>query len=124
MKKKIIIIALILVSVFVLLITVWLMFSLELGITQNNCPETFLSSSTSPDGDYTLEAYKTEPGATVDFSIKVYIVNGNKKELIYNAYHEYYAEITWVGKSKVSINGKILELSDGETYDWRNKQSY
>lgn len=124
MKKKIIIITLILVSLFMLLliITLWFKPVLELGISQGNTAETFLLSSLSPEGDYTLEAYKTEPGATVDFSIKVYIVNESDKEIIYNAYHEYQAEIIWISKSKVSINGRILDLSKGETYDWRKNQ--
>lgn len=124
MKKKILITTLILVSLFMLLliITLWFKPVLELGISQSNSAETFLLSSLSPEGDYKLEAYKTEPGATVDFSIKVYIVNESDKDLIYNAYHEYQAEIIWISKSKVTINGKILDLSKGETYDWRRKQ--
>lgn len=124
MKKKILIITLILVSLFMflLIITLWFKPVLELGTSQNNNEETFLLSSLSPEGDYKLEAYKTEPGATVDFSIKVYIVNESDKDLIYNAYHEYQAEIIWINKSKVSINGKSLDLSRGETYDWRKNQ--
>lgn len=124
MKKKIIIITLILLSLFMLLliITLWFKPVLEIGISQNNRAESFLLSSVSPEGDYTLEAYKTEPGATVDFSVKVYIVNGKDKDLIYNAYHEYQAEIFWISKCKVSINGKTLDLSKGETFDWRKNK--
>ena len=124
MKKKIIIITLILVGLFMflLIITFWLKSVLELGISQDNSAETLLLASLSPEGNYTLEAYKTEPGATVDFSIKVYIVYDSDKDLIYNAYHEYQAEIIWISKSKVSINGKTLDLAKGETYDWRKNQ--
>lgn len=93
---------------------------LKLGNYQNNTSETFLESSISPDGKYKLEAYKTEPGATVDFSIKVYIIMENNKKLIYNAYHEYKVNIEWISSSRVSINEKELELSNNETYDWRN----
>ena len=121
MKKKILIITIILVSLlmFLLILVLWFKPILELGISQNNNAETFLLSSLSPDGEYKLDVYKTEPGATVDFSIKVYIVNESDKDLIYNAYHEYQAEIVWINKNKVSINGKTLDLSKGETYDWR-----
>ena len=122
MKKNLIII--ISVSIVALLIFIWLTFwlisVLKLGNSQNNTSETFLESSISPDGKYKLEAYKTEPGATVDFSIKVYIIMENNKKLIYNAYHEYKVNIEWISPSRVSINEKELELSNNETYDWRN----
>ena len=126
MKKKILIITIIFASLLMILLVVILWFKpiIELGISQNNSAETFLLSSLSPDGEYKLDAYKTEPGATVDFSIKVYITNESDKALIYNAYHEYQVEIIWINKNTVSINGKKLDLSKGETYDWRITQSY
>ncbi len=96
--------------------------SIKLGLTQNNLEESLLLSSESPNGQYTIEAYRTEPGATVDFSIKVYLIE-NEKVLIYNAYHEYEAEILWITNSKVSINGKILDLTKKEKYDWRLESS-
>lgn len=117
MKKKVLIISLILLVV--LLAGVCSKPIRNIAASQENKQETFLLSSQSPDEQYTLEAYKTEPGATVDFSIKVYIVTEESKELIYNAYHEYQAEITWIDNDIVSINGKILDLSAGEKYDWR-----
>ena len=122
MKKYILIIVIILSILLITLficacfISVW-----NLGRTQGNNQETFLLSSQSPNGKYILEAYKTEPGATVDFSIKVYLIKGEKKELIYNAYHEYQAEIIWIDNEIVSINGRTLDLSIGEKYDWRTK---
>lgn len=122
MKKKITVITFVLVSLLILIIAFCLKSILELRISQSNNTETFLLSSLSPEGDYMLEAYKTEPGATVDFSIKVYLVSESKKNLIYNAYHEYQADIFWINKSKVSINGNNLDLSKGETYDWRKNQ--
>lgn len=121
MKKKALIIIIIFsiltataVSIHIYLKPIW-----NIGISQENNEETFLLSSQSPDEKYKLEAYKTEPGATVDFSIKVYLINGENKELIYNAYHEYQADILWIDNETVSINGKTLDLSNGEKYDWR-----
>lgn len=76
--------------------------------------------SQSPDEKYTLEAYRTEPGATVDFSVKVYLIDDGKKELIYNEYHQDQANIIWIDNDNVSINEKTLNLSMGETYDWRD----
>lgn len=124
MKRKIIIVLISLVSLFIFLLifALWFKPVLELGTSQRNSNETYLFSSVSPERDYTLVAYKTEPGATVDFSIKVYIVDKNDKKLIYNAYHEYQAEIIWINKNTASINGRTLDLSKGETYDWRKTQ--
>ena len=92
-----------------------------LGIvdSQTNEQETFLISSQSPDGTYDLEAYRTEPGATVDFSIRVYVISNNQKKLIYDTYHEYDVQIDWINHSTVSINGRMLDLAQGETYDCR-----
>lgn len=87
--------------------------------SQENASEEFLVSSSSPDGNYVLEAYRTSPGATVDFSVKVYLVKGEQRELIYNAYHEYQVEIIWKNNEIVLINGRELNLCNGDTYDWR-----
>jgi len=82
-------------------------------------PESLLESSQSPDGRYYLEAYRTNPGATVDFSVKVYRVNNDKKELIYFVYHESEVTINWIDDNTVSINGRSLDLSKNEKYDKR-----
>ena len=85
--------------------------------------EEHISTSTSPDKTYTLEAYKVNGGATVDYSIKVYKLSDTmrlEKTLIYNKYHEYDAKIEWINNDTVSINGVILDLSKNETYDWRD----
>ena len=86
-----------------------------------NNPETFLMASQSPGGKYNLEAYRTEPGATVDFSIRVYLTTDDRKSIIYDAYHEYEAKIVWIDNTTVSINGKTLDISQGEKYDWRTQ---
>ncbi|MBQ6381070.1 MAG: hypothetical protein IJJ41_05700 [Clostridia bacterium] len=90
---------------------------------ENTSRYTLLTTSVSPDGTYTLNAYRTEPGATTDFSIKVYLESGKKEKRIYDAYHEETVDIKWLDNERVCINGKTLELSEKETYDWR-KQSY
>lgn len=82
--------------------------------------EDLIMSSTSPNDAYKVEVYKSNGGATVDFSIKAYLVNDGKKTLIYNKYHDYDAEIIWIDNEIVSINGITLNLSEGETYDWRD----
>lgn len=123
--KKIVMIALsiLLSAIFVVLVALfvrnYIIPLLNIGSSQISAHETFLIASQSPDGEFNLEAYRTEPGATVDFSIRVYVIEDNKKRLIYDAYHEYEAEIVWINHSTVSINKKELDLSQKETYDWR-----
>ena len=104
-----------------LFIRIYIIPALNIGNSQTNNPETFLIASQSPDGKYNLEAYRTEPGATVDFSIRVYLITNDKKSLIYDAYHEYEAKIVWIDNTTVSINGKTLDISQGEKYDWRTQ---
>lgn len=118
MKKKILIIPIIILMIF----TAILICS-NIAASQEYNQETLLLSSQSPDEKYNLYAYKTNPHATVDFSIKVYLIKSGKKKLIYNAYHEYDAEIIWIDNETVSINGKTLDLSQGEKYDWRKNNS-
>ena len=79
-----------------------------------------MARSESPDGTYVLEAYRLEGGATVDYSIKVYLTRGKMKKLIYNEYHGYDAEIEWLSDSEAMINKKVLNIKEGEKYDWRN----
>ena len=79
-----------------------------------------ITQSVSPSGEYTVYAYRVNAGATVDYSLEAYLMNNDKKEKkIYNAYHEREAEINWIDNHNVCINGKTLNLSNGETYDWR-----
>lgn len=69
--KKILIIIISIVGVCVLIMSIfWLGSVLKLGNSENNTPETLLTSSISPDGNYTLEAYKTEPGQLLIFLLK------------------------------------------------------
>lgn len=125
MMKRIIVIILstmacvVLMVLLALFIRIYIIPALNIGNSQTNNPETFLIASQSPDGKYNLEAYRTEPGATVDFSIRVYLITNDKKSIIYDAYHEYEAKIVWIDNTTVSINGKTLDISQGEKYNWR-----
>ena len=126
MKRPIVIILSILSSVVLivalaLFIHIYIIPILNIGNSQTNTPETFLMASQSPDSKYNLEAYRTEPGATVDFSIRVYLIIDNRKCIIYDEYHEYEAKINWIDNTTVSINGKTLDISQGEKYDWRTQ---
>lgn len=114
-----IVVSIILVIFLALFVRSYIIPIFSIGNSQSDTKETLLYVVQSPDGKYTLEAYRTEAGATVDFSIKVYLISDNNKKLIYDAYHEYEAKIVWLDNSIVSINDKTLDLSHGEKYDWR-----
>ena len=121
-KTNVIILSVISSVVLVVLFTLFIIPILNIGNSKTNTKETFLMASQSPDGKYNLEAYRTEPGATVDFSIRVYlIIDNNRKSIIYDAYHECEAKIVWINNKAVSINEKTLDLSQGEKYDWRKQ---
>ena len=85
MKKSVIIIIIISVivsAIFVFLANVFLISTLKIGISQKNAPETYLTASQSPNGKYRLEAYRTEPGATVDFWLYVNSWGRDKTQII------------------------------------------
>ncbi len=98
---------------------------IAVGLFVNKPPshskESFLITSTSPDGEYVLNAYRTEPGATTDFSVKVYLNDNKSEKLIYDAYHESSVDIVWIDDSNVEINGKVLNLEKNEKYNWRTE---
>jgi hypothetical protein len=109
----------VLVGISLLGILLWMIPAIKLGLSSVPEDEKLLATSVSPNNAYKLQAYRTEPGATVDFSVKVYIVTKKEKILIYNAYHETDVHMEWINNSEVSINGRTLDLSKGDTYDWR-----
>lgn len=78
--------------------------------------DSLIAESVSPEGTYRLRAYRTNPGATVDYSVKVYLIKNSKEKLIYNVYHEREASIVWKDEHTVLINGISLDLEQGETY--------
>ena len=93
MKRTIVIIlsiisSVVLIVLLALFIRIYIVPTLNIGGSQTNNSETFLMASQSPDGKYNLEAYRTEPGATVDFSVRVYLTTGDRKTINYDAYHE------------------------------------
>lgn len=78
-----------------------------------------LLATTSPDGTYALTAYRIREGVTVADSIRVYRDFGPVTGCIYNEYREQTVSLVWISNAVVEINGVVLDLSKGETYDWR-----
>ncbi|MFZ7825745.1 DUF5412 family protein (plasmid) [Priestia megaterium] len=79
-----------------------------------------VSSSTSPDGNYTVKAYKSSGGATTNWTIKGVVQNNNnsKKRVIYWDEAKS-AHIVWRDKNIVSMNNKKIDIIKG-SYDYRH----
>lgn len=79
-----------------------------------------ISSSTSPDGNYTVKAYKSSGGATTNWTIKGVVQDNNnsKKRVIYWDEAKS-AHIMWKDENIVSINNKKIDVIKG-SYDYRH----
>ena len=83
----------------------------------------YLTEETSPDGTYTIRAYRNNGGATTSYSIRgelVFNKNNSKTKNIYWNYREDTAEIEWIDDDTVVINGHTLEVPN-EKFDFRNQ---
>ena len=83
----------------------------------------YLTEETSPDGTYTIRAYRNNGGATTSYSIRgelVFNKNNSKTKNIYWNYREDTAEIEWTDNDTVIINGHTLEVPN-ERFDFRNQ---
>ena len=75
----------------------------------------------SPDGTYTVTAYLNNGGATTDFAVLCSVkINGqNSERNIYWNYRCREADIVWIDKDVVQINGIELNVRK-DTYDYRH----
>jgi hypothetical protein len=77
----------------------------------------------SPNGDYTLKAYRVNGGATVSYSIRGelnYNASNKKPKNIYWNYREDEAKVEWIDDNTVVINGHSLNVLK-DVYDWRRE---
>ncbi len=72
----------------------------------------YLNSLESPNGEYTLKSYRCGAGATVDFSVRVEVIDNKTKKAtnIYYRYHDYEADMEWLDNETVLINGIKLNI--------------
>ena len=82
--------------------------------------EEFLGETVSSDGKYKVEAYLINGGATVDWSVKCYLREGDIKKEIYRDYHINEANIIWIDNNTISINNHNIDLPNGK-YDFRDE---
>ena len=81
-----------------------------------------ICTSTSQNGDYTIQAYLCDGGATTDQAIRAEVLNNasGKVRNIYWQYHAYDADIEWLSDTKVRINGVELDVRT-DVYDYRKQ---
>ena len=82
--------------------------------------EEFLGETVSSDGKYKVEAYLINGGATVDWSVKCYLREGEIKKEIYRDYHINEANMIWIDNNTISINNHNIDLPNGK-YDFRDE---
>ncbi|ASY51142.1 hypothetical protein CYK80_01035 [Clostridium perfringens] len=82
--------------------------------------EEFLGETVSSDGKYKIEAYLINGGATVDWSVKCYLREGEIKKEIYRDYHINEANMIWIDNNTISINNHNIDLPNGK-YDFRDE---
>lgn len=82
--------------------------------------EEFLGETVSSDGKYKVEAYLINGGATVDWSVKCYLREGESKKEIYRDYHINEANMVWIDNDTISINNHNIDLPNGK-YDFRDE---
>lgn len=97
-----------------LLISVMLFFGLfNSRFVMLNLPTgDYIDSLDSPNGDYTLKAYRYSGGATMDWSLRVEVINNRtkKKTNIYWKYHEKDVDMSWIDSENVEINEVKLNI--------------
>lgn len=83
----------------------------------------YLTEVTSPDGAYTLKAYRINGGATTSYAIRGELVMNDQKgkpKTIYWNYREDNAAVKWIDSDTVHINGHTLNVPD-EKFDFRTQ---
>ena len=84
--------------------------------------QTEIASCVSPDATYTVTAYRNNGGATTDFAVLCTVKNNitGKERNIYWNYHCRTADIRWLDRKTVCINGVELNVKR-DIYDWRRE---
>lgn len=83
-----------------------------------------LLTSVSPQGTYTLQAHRINPGATEPYSIRVFRMEDEREKRIYAVRGQEEAEIVWLSERIAAINGLVLDLVEGETFEAYENQYF
>ena len=117
MKKKILLIVIIFISILTYGVY-WAFFDMGRLPTGE-----LISEVQSPNGTYTVKAYLTSGGATISYAIRGELNFNNSRKRpknIYWNYREEKADIEWINEDTVVINGYELQVPD-ERFDFRRE---
>lgn len=118
MKKVIIILCSILVSIIVLVFVGYYHFFCDINAIK---PGEKMMESVSPNGEYTITAYLNDGGATTSYAVLCVLSYGNRERNIYWNYRCESAEIEWIDDDTVTINGIRIENIFKDEYDYRQE---
>lgn len=122
MKKKFIIAVVVVVIAICSFATYHFFFD-----TQRIEPQSLISQTYSPNGEYNISAYRNDGGATTDYAVLCVLYKNNDVNPIRNIYWNYpcdKAEIEWVDNDTVIINGVVIDNVFKDKYDWRYSWNY
>ena len=118
MKKKIILISIIIISILTCGIY-WAFFDMARLPTGE-----LISEVQSPNGSYAVKAYLANGGATTSYAVRGELNFNNSRKRpknIYWNYREEKAKIEWINEDIVSINGHELQVPN-ERFDFRREE--
>lgn len=75
-----------------------------------------LLTSTSPSGEYVLEALRENTPAIEPFYVKVNLLEGEEKRTVYYVRGQDDAEIIWLSDTVAQINGVPVDVTSGECF--------
>ncbi len=101
----------------------------QMFFDMNNLPKgEFVHSSLSPDTNRTAMTYRVDTPKGSAIRVEIVEVNENiEKILTKNIYWDVNKKIVtvgWVDNNIITIDGKPLDISIGDTYDCRRKKSF
>ena len=119
LRRAVLIILSILASMSVVIAIVIGFFCCRFFVSMFTLPKgELIYTSESPSGEYIVNIYLTNGGATTDYAVRGELVEGSKKKNIYWQYHEDSADVSWIGEYEVNINGVVLDVRH-DVYDYR-----
>ncbi|MBQ8200597.1 MAG: hypothetical protein IJZ74_02385 [Clostridia bacterium] len=90
-------------------------------VVMSHAEDTLLQITTSPEGTYTLKAIRRCGGASTGFAVIVTRIDSGHDDCVYYHYGTDEADICWLTDHIAAINGRVLDLSKGES--WTSEDS-
>lgn len=89
------------------------------AFAQSMALERYVTTSTSPDGRYTIDFYYVDHGAAGTFGMRGDL-NGPlwATKPIYFERHAVDVLVDWQGEATLVVNGRVLNLAEGERYGY------